>query len=192
MLVFISLLIIALDLLIISFSIYFIWYVLWRTFSKKSQLSPPYIPVDARARSEIIKALELKEGDILYDLGCGSAEVLIEGVLSEPKIKAYGVEKNFFVALLARLHIKQLGLSDKIKIIRGDLYHHPVGNATKVFLFLFPEAMDKLLPHLEAKLKPGTLVVSSAFPFSKKESIKIIDLSDRNLRITKKLYVYKF
>lgn len=46
----------------------------------------PYNPTDPKAVEIAIRLLDLKSGDVVYDLGCGDARFLIEVRLHGPKI----------------------------------------------------------------------------------------------------------
>ncbi len=151
----------------------------------------PFVPVRKEVLNKIVSALELKEDSTLYDLGCGDGRVLLEALKSNPNISCIGVEISPFPFMLAKIK-KLLNSSKNIYILYGNFYKTNISEASHIFLYLFPEAMDKLLPKFEKELKVGSRVVSCDFEFSKRKPDKILETGLPNWQKNKKLYVYNF
>jgi hypothetical protein len=66
------------------------------------------------------------------------------------------------MAQFARRKVAEAGMTDKVKIITGDIFQEDFSSATVVTLYLMPHLNLKLRPIL-LKMKPGTRVVSHAF-----------------------------
>jgi hypothetical protein len=66
------------------------------------------------------------------------------------------------MAQFARRKVAEAGLTDKVKIITGDIFQEDFSSATVVTLYLMPHLNLKLRPIL-LKMKPGTRVVSNTF-----------------------------
>ncbi|HEY0221199.1 MAG TPA: hypothetical protein VGC58_03180, partial [Candidatus Paceibacterota bacterium] len=71
------------------------------------KVDAPFVPVPRGIMKEIVKNLDLKNDSILYDLGCGNGEVLIEAVREHPQIKAVGVELAFLPYLIAKFKTRK-------------------------------------------------------------------------------------
>ena len=54
-------------------------------------------------------------------------------------------------------------MGDKVRFLNQDLFTTNISEATVVTLYLLPSLNLKVLPKLNAELKPGTRVVSHAF-----------------------------
>jgi SAM-dependent methyltransferase len=152
---------------------------------------PPFYPTPARSLNFIIQELGLTRGSILYDMGCGDGRILFECLRRHPDIKAVGVEHDFVPFLLAWLEKRRSPQKNSIRFIRGNIFKEPCSDATHVYLFTFPEFIDKLLPHLEKELKPGTRVVLLDFPFLHKLPKKIVDIPGPGA-VGQRVYVYEF
>src|ERR1035437_7676635 len=127
----------------------------------------PFVPVRKKVLKDIISALKLSNESVLYDLGCGDGRILFAAAKIYPKISCVGIKKAPFQFLWAKVHKFFTGkISKKISIIRGDMFEANVPPATHIFLYLFPELMDSLLPKFKKELKSGTRVVSCDFQFS--------------------------
>lgn len=106
-----------------------------------------------------LKLAKLKEGEILYDLGCGNGKVLIIGA-KEFGAKGVGIEISPFLYLWAKFNIWHLGLSDKIKIYWGNFMNFNLKNADVIYLFLSKRANRKLAEKFRKELSKKTRVVS--------------------------------
>ena len=51
-------------------------------------------------------------------------------------------------------------LLDKVRIIRKNFYEVDISQASVVFVYLVPKALDRLLPKFKKELKKGTRIVS--------------------------------
>lgn len=151
----------------------------------------PFVPVRKESLGEIISALELNKQSVLYDLGCGDGRILFAAAKRNPHISCIGIEIAPFPFLLARIK-KTFNASKDIQILYGDFRKISVSPASHVFVYLLPEALDKLLPKLEKELRPGVKVVSCDFKFSKREPNKILEIRATKPQKSTKLYIYDF
>src|SRR5471032_1676962 len=88
-----------------------------------------YIPLPPHGVAAVVKALALpvNASATLVDLGCGDGRVLEAALRQHPQAEGLGVEINPLVALLARWRLRNL--SDRARIIRGDLFKTDVRQA---------------------------------------------------------------
>src|SRR5437870_162358 len=75
----------------------------------------------SRTSEEVAEGLEIRPGDTVIDVGCGS------GVLSFVAAKlgacrVYGTEVNEEAVRFARLNARRLGLSDRVEFRHGSLF----------------------------------------------------------------------
>ncbi len=151
----------------------------------------PYIPTRRKVIRDVLKEMNFKDGDVLYDLGCGDGRFLFTALKCHSNITCVGVEKAPFPFLLAKF--RQIWSGNKnISIIYGDLFKTDTSSATHVFVYLFPKFMDRLLPKFEKELKPGTRVFSCAFEFSNKKPSQILDFKSKSYQLNQRIYFYDF
>jgi ribosomal protein L11 methylase PrmA len=98
----------------------------------------------------------------VYDLGCGDGRIVITAA-KKYGARGVGVDIDPDRITEARANVQRAGVGDRVKIIEGDLFAMPIGEASVVTLYLLPSLNRKLIPKLNAELKPGTRVVSHAF-----------------------------
>jgi cyclopropane fatty-acyl-phospholipid synthase-like methyltransferase len=144
----------------------------------------PYHPTPPEMAREMLKAVDLKPGETLYDLGCGEGNILLVGA-EEFGAKCVGIEIDPDLVEKARKAVKRRGLEDRVKIICGDLFSpeywahlgrggkpYAVRNADVLTLYLSYEMYPHLIPMLEKELKPGTRIVSFEFYIRGWEEVK--------------------
>lgn len=157
----------------------------------------PFVPVRKKVLKDIISALKLSNESILYDLGCGDGRILFAAAKIYPKISCVGIEKAPFPFLWAKSrqifsNYLPAQAGKKIMIVHGDMFQTDISPATHIFLYLFPELMNSLLPKFEKELRPGTRVVSCDFQFSGKHPDQVLDLKGTKYQLNRKLYIYNF
>lgn len=185
MLLVLWILLIVLLLIGIAFLIYFIYNTLWIAFFH----GVPFVPARTKIVGQIIEALAIFPGETVIDLGCGDARILIAAWQKEPRANYIGYESSFFPFWLARFKIWRAGAN--IKIFRQNFFKADLSATNRIFTYLLPDIMERLLPKLARELRPGARLISLDFPFSLKLPQQVIALDGR-ARLGKKLFVYQF
>ncbi|MFA6355189.1 MAG: class I SAM-dependent methyltransferase [Candidatus Paceibacterota bacterium] len=154
----------------------------------------PFIGIPIGVLKNIEKELNLRDGSVVYDLGCGDGRVLFYLAKNNPKYKYIGIESSLFPYLLAKSLSWWFKKVNKInvEIIKKDFFKEDLSNATHIFTYLYPNVMDDLLPKLDKELKRGTVLVSASFHFTTKREIREIDLKRGKYQLGKLLYIYEF
>jgi len=140
----------------------------------------------------MLTVAEVKQGEIVYDLGCGDGRVAIMAA-QEFGARAIGVEMREDLAKQATGKVTELGLDGRVKIVQGDMFKIDLSQADVVTLYLTTSANDKVKPKLEAELKPGTRVVSHDYEILGWRPIKIDNFCE-NPRLgypSHTIYVYR-
>ena len=118
----------------------------------------PWWSTDRKTALIMCKMAKVKKNDIIYDLGCGEGTALITAA-KEYGSKGVGVEIDPWRAWYARSLVNLFGLQDKITIIRQDLFKQCIEEASVVFIYLVPKAIQRLKRKILSELKPGTRVI---------------------------------
>ena len=121
------------------------WAPWWRTNKKI-----------ARAACELAK---IGPKDVVYELGCGDATFLIMAA-KEFGARGVGIEIDPLRVFISRFRVRYAGVSDKVKIIKGNFFDQDISGATVIFVYLVPKALVRLLPKFKKELAPGTKIVS--------------------------------
>jgi hypothetical protein len=120
-----------------------------------------WIPTPPGLIDKMLTAAKVTDQDRLFDLGAGDGIIAITAA-KQYGTQAVGIEYNPDMAQFARRKVAEAGVTDKVRIITGDIFKEDFSSATVVTLYLMPHLNLKLRPLL-LKMKPGTRVVSHAF-----------------------------
>jgi tetratricopeptide (TPR) repeat protein len=127
----------------------------------KAKKDVPYVPTPHAVVERMIELAELREGDVLYDLGCGDGRIVIAAV-QRPGVRGVCVDIDPVLVQESRTNAKKAGVEDRIRFVEGDLFQLSLADATVITMYLLPEVNLRLRPRLLA-LPPGTRIVSHAF-----------------------------
>lgn len=132
-----------------------------------------FIPLPSETIHKMLQMAELKEDDVLYDLGSGDGRVVIAAAKNYG-VRAVGIEKNKLLAWLSRRAVRKSKLEGRIQILNGDFFEHDLSGATIVTVYLSQKTNNRLEPKLRRELKEGSRIVSAdhTFSFSEKGRIK--------------------
>ena len=122
-------------------------------------LDVPYVPTKEPIVERMLRMAKVKQGDVLYDLGCGDGRIVIAAA-KRFGIRGVGIDIDPQRIAEAEENARKAGVADRVKFIQGDLFEANIQNATVVTLYLLPEVNLKLRPKLLSDLKPGTRIVS--------------------------------
>jgi SAM-dependent methyltransferase len=148
----------------------------------------PYVNSPEHAIDRMLQLASLKEGETLYDLGCGDGRILIAAA-SRYKIKGVGIEISEHLAKTAAEKVKKAGLQSQVKIVHADFMKTDLSDANVVTLYLATTANDMLRPNLERYLKPSTRVVSYDYPIPGWKPIETSATEGRSAQHT--IYLYQ-
>ena len=121
-----------------------------------------WVPTPPAVVDAMLKLAEVKPSDVVYDLGCGDG-IIVTTAAQKYGAKAVGIDIDPQRVKEATERAQKMGVSDKVKIVQGDLFEADIKDATVVTLYLLQSLNEKLMPKLKKELKPGTRVVSQTF-----------------------------
>jgi SAM-dependent methyltransferase len=119
----------------------------------------PYDPTPHNVVAQMLPFAQVRNGDIVYDLGCGDGRIVIAAV-KEKGARGVCVDIDPQRIREARANAAAAGVLDRIRFLDQDLFETDIGEATLVVLFLWPEVNLKLRPKLWRELRRGTRVMS--------------------------------
>lgn len=107
--------------------------------------------------SKMLQMAKVKKDDLVYDLGCGDARILI---LAAQKFgcRAIGYDIDPEMVRISRENVAKNHVEDLVKIVQADIFTLDLREADVIPMYLLPEMNQKLIPQLE-KLKPGSRLV---------------------------------
>ena len=137
----------------------------------------PFVPTRNKSLDQIFDFIEFNQKDVFYDLGSGDGRLPFY-IAKKYNIKAVGVELNPLLHVFC-LFKKWLTKSEKVQFYRRNFFNLDLKEATIIYLFLFPEVVEKLYPKFINECRHGTIVVSHGFKIKKLESKKVAELPNK-------------
>lgn len=123
----------------------------------------PFVPTRQRDVERMLRLSELQPGELVYDLGAGDGRYVVTAA-KRYQARAVGFEISLLPYVIGRLRIWLAG-QGKLAFMRlQDFFHQDLSAANVIVCFLTPGAMARLSPKFKRELRPGTRIVSYAFP----------------------------
>lgn len=135
-------------------------------------IGAPVLFAPKKAIKEALEAVDLRSGEMLYDLGCGTGRACLIGV-RDFGAQAVGFELSPIFCAFARWTLaKQCAVGATVRM--RNFYLQDLSGADVVYCFLTPPAMMKLRTKFDSELKVGTRVVSYSFEIPGWSAQKVI------------------
>jgi len=152
-------------------------------FFSSPKLSPiPYFPSNKKDLPLIIKALNLKNNQVVFDLGAGDGIVIFEAakLAFEKNLNTqfFAVEINPILILIMWLRWLFHPNKKNIKIVRDDIFkidfksYKQQATSYTFYLYLSPWYLEKVIKNLKSQIKNFSLV-SYFYPVLKIKAKKI-------------------
>lgn len=123
----------------------------------------PWVPSFKNDFKRIVTLADIKENELVYDLGSGDGRVLVAIANNSKARLIVGYELSFIPYLWSKLRLLFLGMGKRVEIRYANFLNRDLGQANVIFCFLTPMAMKKLGPKFVRELRKGTRVVSYSF-----------------------------
>lgn len=167
---------------------------------KDPEIKVPFVPTNEKVVAAMLKMAAVKEGETVYDLGCGDGRIVITAVKEFKAKRGLGVDFNPERLKDCEKRIKDEKLTEeqvkKLTFKQGDVLKMTADDfkdVDVVTLYLLPEVNRRLKPILQKGLKPGARVVSHDFDMGDdwKEDKKEEVMSERSYPHTVYLWTIK-
>jgi ribosomal protein L11 methylase PrmA len=137
-----------------------------------------YVPTPPEVVEAMLKAADVKKGDVVYDLGSGDGRIAIMAA-QKFGARAVGIDIDPQRIKEANENAKNAGVTNQVRFLNEDLFQANISEATVVTLYLLDSLNEKLRPKLLRDLKPGTRIVSHAFRMGDWKPEKSLDVNGR-------------
>jgi SAM-dependent methyltransferase len=135
---------------------------------ERPKLDVPYVPTPEKVVDAMLRLAQVKDGDVVYDLGCGDGRIAIAAVRDFKAKKGVGIDIDPDRIKDCQANLKKLPADQqkKLEFKQGDILKlkpEDFKDVDVVTLYLLPDINLRLKPTLQKGLKPGARVVSHAF-----------------------------
>jgi phospholipid N-methyltransferase len=137
-----------------------------------------WVPTPDELVNRMLTMAKVTPKDYVVDLGAGDGKIAIAAG-KKFGATALGIEYNPDMAKLAQCYVQAEGVTDKVKIIQGDIFKEDFSKATVVTMYLLPE-LNLCVRHRILAMAPGTRVTSHAFTMGEWEADESFDIEYRN------------
>jgi precorrin-6B methylase 2 len=136
-----------------------------------------WVPTPDEVVERMLRMAQTTKDDVVYDLGAGDGKIAIAAA-KKFGARATGIEYNPEMARHAQGNVEKAGVTDRARIMQGDIFATNFSEATVVTMYLLPGLNMKLRPTLLA-MRPGTRVVSHSFTMEDWEADEISSMDGR-------------
>jgi SAM-dependent methyltransferase len=119
-----------------------------------------WVPTPDEQVQRMLQMAQVTPEDVVYDLGAGDGKIAIAA--GKLGARAVGIEFNPAMARFASCMVEAEGVSDKTRIVQGDIFKEDFSRATVVTMYLLPE-LNLCVRHRVLAMRPGTRVASYQF-----------------------------
>ena len=138
----------------------------------KIDLDVPYVPTPYEVVAVMLRMVDVKKDDVLYDLGCGDGRIVITAA-KEAGCRGVGIDIDSDRIKESREGAVEAGVEDRVRFLQQDLFETDFKEASVMTLYLLSSVNLKLRPKLLRELRPGSRIVSHDFSMGKWEADKI-------------------
>ncbi len=165
LLIFLTLICLFLFIVLVFMSVQF-YNIIFRSYA-------PFISSAPKVIARLMSELDLKSGGKVYELGCGKAGFLRAVSRKFPNSDCIGIENSPWPYLRAKI---QASMGEgNIKIINSDMFKVNLADADLIYCYLNTGMMIKLETKFKTECRPGTQIISNAFPLPNSKARKVID-----------------
>ncbi len=121
-----------------------------------------FVPTPPETVAEMLCLADIRDGDVLYDLGSGDGRIPIAAA-ERYGIRAVGIDIDPKMVAAARENARRAGVAERVSFLQEDLYKADISEATIVTLYLSDGLNLLLRPKLLRELRSGTRIISHDF-----------------------------
>lgn len=121
-----------------------------------------YVATPPEVVAAMVELAGVRDGDRVYDLGCGDGRLAIAAAQRGPTVRGVGIDIDPDRVAQARDNAHAAGLADRLTFRSADIFREDLRQANVIMMYLSTDVNRRLLPQFE-KLAPGTRIVSYSY-----------------------------
>ena len=107
----------------------------------------------------MVKVAQLRDGDVVVDLGSFDGRIVLGAVRSNPKVRGWGVDIEASLVAAANETAKKEGLADRAQFFHRNAFDVDLREVTVINMWLFRSLTQLLRSKILAEARPGTRVI---------------------------------
>src|SRR5258708_36363464 len=159
--------------------------------AQDKEFDTPYVPTPQAVVERMLDIAQVEPGEVVIELGSGGGRIMITAGQRHGG-QGVGVEIDPRLVLRSNEEARRLGIADRVKFLRQDLFNTDFHEANVLTLYLLPDVNIALRPKILAELKPGTRVVSHDYDMRewRPDAEETIPAPDKKVGTRKESMVY--
>lgn len=138
------------------------WTVMMLELFERRPPDVAYVATPPEVVAALVDLAAVKDGDVVYDLGCGDGRLVLAAAKRGPNIRGLGIEIDPDLVAEARDAALLADVNSRVTFRSGNLFGEDLKPADVVMMYLSTDVNRRLLPQLE-QLRPGTRIVSYTY-----------------------------
>ncbi|MDI6448097.1 alkaline phosphatase family protein [Anaerobaca lacustris] len=147
-----------------------------------------YVPTPQVVVDKMLEMAQVKQSDIVYDLGCGDGRIVVTAA-KRFGCRAFGYDIDPQRVAESLENVEANGVGHLVTIEQRDIFTLDLSGVDVVTLYLLPSLNVKLIPQLE-KLKPGSRIVSHDFDMKGVEPDEVVEVRENGNYISHTVYLW--
>jgi precorrin-6B methylase 2 len=126
------------------------------------KLDVPYVPTPQETVDAMLDMVDLQDGDVVWDLGCGDGRMVVTAA-KRKNIRGVGVDIDPERIEESKANAEKAGVQDEVEFRVADLFETDFSDATVLTMYLLESVNRRLRPVILRDLQPGARIVSNTF-----------------------------
>jgi hypothetical protein len=123
--------------------------------------SSPYVPSDQANVERMLKLAQLRDDDVVVDLGSGDGRIVLTAARMNRKLRGWGVDIDEKLVKESNAAARARGVADRVQFFHRNAFDADLREATVIAMWLWPEMQLLLRPLILAQARPGTRIVTN-------------------------------
>jgi len=122
-----------------------------------------FVGSDPANVERMLRLADLKDEDVVTDLGSGDGRIVIGAAKLNPKLRGIGVEIDPKLVAQATVTAEEAQVAERVRFLHQNAFDADLKEVTVIFMWLWPELQEMLRPKILAQARPGTRVVTNVW-----------------------------
>jgi len=121
----------------------------------------PYVPSDQENVERMLKLAQLRDDDVVVDLGSGDGRIVLTAARMNKKLRGWGVDIDEKLVKESNAAARARGVADRVRFFHRNAFDADLREATVIAMWLWPEMQRMLRPVILAQARPGTRIITN-------------------------------
>jgi SAM-dependent methyltransferase len=148
----------------------------------------PYVPTPPDVVEAMLELAEVREDDVVYDLGCGDGRMVIAAARKHG-CRGLGVDIDPRRVAESRANAEVAGVQELVEFRHQDIFDLDLSDASVVMMYLMTDVNRRLVPQFE-RMDPGSRIVSHQFSIPGVKPRKVIRVPSKEDTLEHPVYLW--